>query len=127
MYNYLCVAMGGAVGAVSRYAISCLPCLAGSSHFKTMAVNILGCFVIGVIWAVSGAVPVPKLWYNAMVAGFLGGFTTYSSFSLETVRLMGEGRVGESVLYAMLTLAGCLAACAAGVYGTSYVLKLMQS
>ena len=125
MKAYLCVALGGALGAVSRYAIGNLPYVAGSPHFKTLAINIAGCLVIGIAWAVIEAWPVSRLWYNTIIAGFLGGFTTYSSFSLETMRMLGEGRAGESLLYVFLTVAGCLGACALGLFGTERLIKLI--
>lgn len=123
MTAYLCVALGGALGAVSRYAVGSLPLMAGSPHFKTLATNIAGCLAIGVVWAVLESVSASRLWYNTLIAGFLGGFTTYSSFSLETMRLIGDGRVGESLLYVFLTVAGCLGACAIGLFGTEHIIN----
>jgi len=125
MTAYICVAVGGALGAVSRYAISNLSVMAGCPHFRTLFVNVAGCFAIGVLWAVIESFTVPKSIYNILIAGFLGGFTTYSSFSLESMRLLGEGRVGESLLYVFLTVVGCLAGCAIGLFGTGRLLKLV--
>lgn len=123
MAPWLCVAAGGALGALSRYGIGNLPFIAGSPHFKTLLINIAGCLMIGIAWAVFETWQVPRMWYNMVIAGFLGGFTTYSSFSLETMRLLGDGKVGESLLYVTLTVIGCLGACAVGLYITKSVLK----
>ena len=125
MTTYLCVALGGALGAVSRYAAGNLPVLGGNPHFKTMAINIAGCLAIGIIWAVLESQQASRVWYNTLIAGFLGGFTTYSSFSLETMRLLADGRAGESILYVFLTVAGCLGACALGLFGTVRIIKLL--
>lgn len=123
MSGYLFVAMGGALGAVSRYAVGSLPFMTGSPHFKTMFINIAGCLVIGIMWAAIEHMQLSRVWYNVVVAGFLGGFTTYSSFSLETMRLLSDGRVGESMLYVAITLIGCLGACAIGLFGTRRVFE----
>ena len=123
MAAWLYVAAGGALGALSRYGIGNLPYVAGSPHFKTLLINIAGCLMIGIAWAVFETWHVPRMWYNMVIAGFLGGFTTYSSFSLETMRLLGEGKIGESLLYVTLTVIGCLSACALGLYITKSVLR----
>lgn len=79
--------------------------------------------MIGTTWAVFEQWHVSKVWYNILIAGFLGGFTTYSSFSLETIRMAGDGRLYESMLYVLVTVTGCLAACATGIYTTKLIIK----
>ena len=125
MSSYLCVALGGALGAVARYAAGNIPVLMATPHFKTMFINITGCLVIGMIWTGFEQWHVSRAWYNMLIAGFLGGFTTYSSFSLEAVRMAGEGRLYESLLYALVTVTGCIAACATGIYTTKLIIKLI--
>ncbi len=125
MTSYLCVALGGAFGAVARYAAGNIPVLTAAPHFKTMFINITGCLVIGILWAAIEQWQVSRLWYNILVAGFLGGFTTYSSFSLETIRLLDEGRLPESLGYVLITVAGCLAGCATGFYVTKQILRFI--
>lgn len=115
---WLAVAAGGALGALSRYSVGMIPILTSTPHFKTMAINIAGCLAIGLIWGTLESWPggVSKLWYNVLIAGFLGGFTTYSSFSLETMRLVGNGQLLHALLYVLLTVIGCIGACALGLY-----------
>lgn len=121
----LCVAIGGALGAVARYAAGNIPVLTATPHFKTMLINITGCIVIGILWTAIEQWHASRMWYNILIAGFLGGFTTYSSFSLETIRLLGEGRVWESIGYVLITVVGCLAGCAIGLYVTKYIFRLL--
>ena len=121
--SYLYVALGGALGAVSRYAVSSLGCLSSAPYVKTLAVNVAGCLLIGVAWGVISALSLQRVWYNILIAGFLGGFTTYSTFSLETVRLAASGHIATSLLYVGTTVAGCIGACAVGLYCTSRILN----
>lgn len=117
--------MGGALGATCRYLAGRLTLVAGHPHFNTMLINLAGCFAIGVAWSVIEHWQLSVQWRLVMVAGFLGGFTTYSSFSLETVQLLQAGKVMESLLYALLTVAGCIAACAAGLWLAGRCVKLL--
>ncbi|MDE5607443.1 MAG: fluoride efflux transporter CrcB [Muribaculaceae bacterium] len=123
MSPYLCVALGGALGAVSRYTAGSLPVAQSSPHLRTAVINIAGCLVIGILWAVIDSFHLSRVWYNILIAGFLGGFTTYSSFSLETIRLVADGRLSDALVYIGLTLLGCLGACALGLYATSHILN----
>lgn len=123
MSPYLCVAIGGALGAVSRYAAGNIPVATTNPHLRTAAINVAGCLIIGILWAVIDSFHVSRMWYNILIAGFLGGFTTYSSFSLETVRLIADGRFVDSLIYIALTLFGCLGACALGLFATSRIIN----
>lgn len=76
----------------------------------TLAVNLLGCFVIGVVATVVDSSP----WRQFLMIGFCGGFTTFSSFGLETLTLMREGHTGRAVAYVAMSVALCLAAVWAG-------------
>ena len=95
--NVLAVGLGGAIGAVLRYLLGqAIPRLAGGFPLGTFCVNIVGCFAIGVIVALAGRNSGidPRL-----VTGICGGFTTFSTFSLETVSLMDEGKIPLTLLY----------------------------
>ncbi|MBD5213344.1 MAG: fluoride efflux transporter CrcB [Bacteroidales bacterium] len=123
MSPLLCVAIGGALGAICRYIVGSLNFAQSQPHLRTAIINIAGCLIIGIAWTVIDSLQPSKAWYNILVAGFLGGFTTYSSFSLETIRLILDGRIVASLAYVSLTLTGCLAACAAGLFATSHLLN----
>lgn len=81
----------------------------------TLAVNILGSFVMGVLVAVfSARGEMDSRLRMALCVGFLGGFTTYSSFALETVTLLEERSLHSAALYVALTLVGAAFACYVG-------------
>ncbi len=114
----LLVAIGGALGSVARFVgatavdarWSALP---GGAAFPvgTLTVNLLGGFAIGLIAGLSDKGP----WQQFLITGILGGFTTFSAFSLQSVRLAGDSRWGALLLYIGLSVAGCLLACWAGL------------
>ncbi|ALK07844.1 fluoride efflux transporter CrcB [Blastochloris viridis] len=92
----LLVAVGGALGSVARYGCSGLAArwVGESFPFGTLAVNVLGSFVIGLVAAF--AIPEGRLFLSAntrlfLMFGLCGGFTTFSSFSLQTLNLVRDG------------------------------------
>ena len=101
--------IGGGLGAVSRYLLQGVVQTRAGSSFPagTMAVNIIGCFVIGVLWALFEEVPVQIETRLFLITGFLGGFTTFSSFGVETLNLIRDGEYGYAAIYVGLSnLAG---------------------
>ena len=99
--NVLAVGLGGAIGAVLRYLLGqAIPRLAGVFPLGTFCVNIVGCFAIGVIVALAGRNSGidPRL-VLFLQTGICGGFTTFSTFSFETVSLMDEGKIPLALLY----------------------------
>ena len=109
--------IAGGLGSASRYLVGRWAAAAFGMAFPygTLIVNFTGCFVLGVVvqLATAGA------WHNdvraAIAAGFLGGFTTYSSFNQETLTMMTTGAFGPVALNIAITLAGGLAAGAIGI------------
>lgn len=101
------VAFGGAIGAVLRY----LTGLAIAFPFGTLAVNIVGSFLIGVLWV---ALADRGQWAPLLITGILGGFTTFSAFSLDTLRLVNEGRAPMAALYVLASVTLSLGAVALG-------------
>ena len=118
--SYLWVALGGAVGAAARYGVSQW---AGgrwgwSFPWGTFAVNITGSLAIGLLTSLligRGADPAYRL---LLATGFLGGYTTFSAFSLETLSLVESRRFGEAALYVggsvLMGLLACLSGLALG-------------
>lgn len=82
----------------------------------TLIVNLLGCFLIGVLCTVAEKGSFNTEWRTLFVAGVLGGFTTFSAFSAETFELFRNGLALRSVLYACISVFGGLAATAPGIY-----------
>lgn len=111
---YLWVALGGALGSVARYACSLGAARWFGTAFPwgTLFVNVTGSFVIGLLAALVAADGRPALGADArafVLVGVLGGFTTFSSFSLETLSLARGGAVGAAAANVGLSVALCLA------------------
>jgi CrcB protein len=109
---WLAVAAGSALGGVLRYGAARLwPMVPGGWPLSTMAVNLLGSLAIGVLSVVLAArdtaTDVSRLFW---MVGVLGGFTTYSTFALETVFVAESGQLARAAGYAVITLAGCVGA-----------------
>ena len=106
MLNCLVVALGGGLGACARYLIGLVPIKEPFSFpIKTLFINFLGCFVIGLIAAFaekeSSISPKTVLFIKT---GLCGGFTTFSTFALETETLIKTGRIGMAALYVVLSV-----------------------
>ena len=118
MLNCLAVGMGGFIGAVARYLIGLIPMKNGGGFpFHTLAINVLGAFLIGCI--VSLAAKDGKLEPRMVLflkAGICGGFTTFSTFALETTDLLGSGRPWMAAAYVVLSMVLGVAAVFAGQY-----------
>lgn len=101
--HWLMIALGGALGSVARYAAVgyLTPMLNYRFPFGTFVVNILGSFLIGVAYVmlVEKAV-LSSEWRLFFITGILGGFTTFSAFSLEMLQMWQEGHVLQSMFYA---------------------------
>lgn len=115
----LAIAVGGAFGAVSRYLmmVQVTRVLGVAFPYGTLAVNIVGSFVIGLIieMLASKFTLSPEL-RALLVTGFLGGFTTFSTFSLDLAGLIERGDAMTAVSYAVASVMGCLLAVFAGLY-----------
>jgi CrcB protein len=111
---YLWVALGGALGSVARYACSGLAIrwLGSGFPWGTLFVNVSGSFAIGLLAALVSADGRPLLGNDTrafLMVGALGGFTTFSAFSLETLSLARGGAVGAATANVALSLGLCLA------------------
>lgn len=84
--NFVYVAIGGALGAMLRYSLNYLP-VSTAFPFKTLIANIFGSFIIGMIAGVADIKGVDDRLSLLLKVGFCGGFTTFSTYSLETVTL----------------------------------------
>lgn len=131
MLNALYVALGGGIGAALRYLTSSLVTrLAGGFTWAaamplgTLAVNVIGCLVIGFLApTLASLVPArPKLTLF-LVTGVLGGFTTMSSFSNETLTLFQSGQQALAIGYAVGTFALCMCAVAIGAALAGFVVR----
>ena len=117
MMNCIIVGLGGFIGAVLRYLIGLLP-VGPQNGFplKTLLINIAGAFVIGLVVAVGARREWNPQLILFLMVGICGGFTTFSSFALETNQLLEQGSVWSAVCYVALSVIGGLAAVCAGIY-----------
>lgn len=124
---YLWIALGSGVGGVLRYALTLWMLRAAGTAFPwgTLLVNILGCTFIGWFATMTGAdgrVLVAPRTRQFVTIGICGGFTTFSSFSLETLNLLHEGQTARALAYVGLSVGVCLL----GVWGGHCFAAAMQ-
>lgn len=94
------IALGGAVGAVTRHVVTeALPTPPGSLPVATFVVNVVGSALMGVVLAVLAARQAPRLWRPFLGTGILGGFTTMSAFALDAQELLDSGAYVPAVVY----------------------------
>lgn len=111
LYNCLAVGAGGAIGAVCRYCVGLIPVLQrGGFPLSTLLINLVGAVLIGAVSGrAQGAAGMDPHLLLFLKVGVCGGFTTFSTFSLESLTLLEQGRTGLFGLYAVLSVALCLA------------------
>ena len=118
MNQILAIAGGGAIGAILRYWVSTgVYALAGRNFpYGTLAVNIIGSLVMGLLFVLLiERMAENSLWRAALLVGLLGAFTTFSTFSIETLNLLEEGAYSRALLNALLSVVLCVAAAWLGV------------
>lgn len=108
----------GALGTLARYGLQGLVQGRAGSSFPagTLVVNILGCFLLGGVaeYALTH-LNIPPEWRIGITVGFLGAFTTFSTFTFEAVRLMQDGEWARAGTYLMASIVGGLLAIVAGM------------
>ena len=117
MNNYLAVALGGALGSLGRYWLT-ISLVRYPPHWLplgTVSVNVLGSLIIGLVWAYLQQRNESEFIRLFVAVGILGGFTTFSTFSLETVYLISESEWVRALINIMMNVVSCLLAAAAGI------------
>ena len=114
---YLFIALGGAAGSILRYVIGgAVQRLSGSGFpFGTMFVNVSGCFLIGMLMRQFLNMQLSNDLRALLIVGFCGGFTTFSTFSAETLGLIEGGEYVRATSYVVLSVGICLLATLAGM------------
>lgn len=116
---YIGLVLAGGFGALLRYLIGRITINLGwaALPFGTLIANLLGCFLIGYFssvlvqkWSASQDIQ------TIVMTGFLGGFTTFSAFSLETINMLEQGASAKAVVYVFLQLSLCLSMCFLGLF-----------
>jgi len=114
----LLICLGGAVGTGARYLLGGLVVrwLGPDFPYGTLLINVLGSFLVGLVQQVGlSTLLIPDTLRLVLAIGVMGGFTTYSSFSYETLKLVEAGSWVGASLYVALTTALCLGCCALGL------------
>ena len=111
MDKFLWVGLGGAIGSIFRYTLSLLP-IKSSFPVLTLITNLLGAFIIGVVVGLFEKQYLPSQIHLFLKTGLWGGFTTFSTFSLETLTLLENGMIFMAIVYVFISIAGCIV----GVY-----------
>ena len=119
MWSYLAIAVGGALGCCARYGVTQFVQNAYGKGFPlaTLIINVLGCLLMGFLFFETlerlGTSPVMRA---AILSGGLGGFTTFSAFSMEALLLFEEGEIRYAVTYVFLSVLLVLLATFFGAY-----------
>ena len=120
--NALAVFVGGGLGAVLRWLVgrASLAMFGPALPWGTMAVNILGSFLIGLSVGAFSAFATGQTMRLFLVTGFLGGFTTFSAFSLDALTLWERGQYGLAATYVLTSVLLSLAAITAGMIASRF-------
>ena len=123
--SYLAVAVGGAIGSALRLGMQewVVAHVGRTFPWGTLGINVLGSFLIGLLAVVLvERLALDPVWRLLLIMGLLGGFTTFSTFSLEVVHLLDGQAWVQAIGYMSASLVGCVLAATAGLYGARLLL-----
>lgn len=116
--QWLAVALGGAIGAMGRYGVNAVvfTLTGGRLPFGTLCVNVLGSIAMGVFYVlIVERTLLPDPWREFVLVGFLGAFTTFSAFSLDSLALWQNGHIALAFTYVILSLVLCIGGALAAI------------
>lgn len=122
--NLTLIAIGGAIGALSRYWLGTAihTMWPAKIPYGTLFINVSGSFVLGVLYVlVSERQVLPVEWRPLVMVGFLGAFTTFSTFSVEVVNLMDSGHQFDAAVYLLLSVVLAIGCAALGIWMTRHI------
>ena len=124
MIHLMAVALGGALGALGRYGVNGLvyPVMGDRFPLGTLVVNVAGSMIMGVLYVlIIEKAALPAELRNLLMVGFLGAFTTFSTFSLDALALWQNGHLLLGLFYVLATLILCLAGIALAIFLTRLI------
>lgn len=114
--NFLYVFLGGGLGAITRYGISRVVQSPGNGFpLATFCANVLSCILLGLLMGWVSQRSLDAKSQLLLMTGFCGGFSTFSTFSAETFKLIEGGQMGIAILYIGASIAVCLACIGLGL------------
>ncbi len=128
MLNLLAVCVGASLGALARWGLGLwlnpLGAAASSVPLGTLAANLIGGYLVGLLVALFQALPeLDPVWRLALITGFLGALTTFSTFSAEVVAMLQQARYALALGTASLHLLGSLLLTIAGIWSATLLLR----
>jgi len=126
LYIYLAVASGGAIGASLRFFVyqQTLNILGKGFPYATLIVNLLGSFLLGLLYSLIEQGNIEAGVYRSLLGiGFLGAFTTFSTFSVDTILLFQQGFLLKAMANIVLNVSLCIMAAALGMYLVTLINK----
>jgi len=125
MWPVIAICLGASAGALARWGLGLWLSPGGVIPWGTLAANLMGGYLVGVCVAVFQALPqIDPVWRLALITGFLGGLTTFSSFSAEVVNLLMHQRYALALGTASVHVAGSLLLTVAGIWSARHLLSL---
>ncbi|MBT9475120.1 fluoride efflux transporter CrcB [Polaromonas sp.] len=125
MWPVVAICVGASVGALSRWGLGLWLTPGGVIPWGTLAANLIGGYLIGVCIAIFQSMPqLDPVWRLLLVTGFLGGLTTFSSFSGEVVSLLMQARYGLALGTAALHVLGSLLLTVAGIKSAIFLIAI---
>jgi len=128
MQQLLLIAAGGSLGCVARYGISIFVYNATGGVFPwgTLAVNLTGSFIIGIVAELFEIALIPSAWRSFVTIGFVGGYTTFSTYTFETLNLIREGELKLATFNVFGSNVLGVICVALGIYSTRMFLKILS-
>jgi len=119
MWPVIAICLGASAGALARWGLSLWLSPGGVIPWGTLAANLIGGYLVGVCVAIFQTMPqIDPIWRLALITGFLGGLTTFSSFSAEVVQLLMQQRYALALGTAGMHIAGSMLLTVAGIWST---------
>ncbi len=128
LFHVFAICFGACVGAVARWGLGLWLSAGSALPWGTLAANIIGGYLIGVCVAIFQAMPqLDPAWRLALITGFLGALTTFSSFSAEVIDLLQNQRFGAALAWCAVHLLGSLMMTWLGLHSTGWLLQAARA